>query len=69
MVFLTNAHTQTKPRYKELVTRYVSLRGGNLEKQSDTPLIWTEINGGPPVSIHVFTLTCLTSPVMFRAHR
>ena len=31
------------------------LKGWNL----DPPLIRTEINGGPPFLIHVFTLTCL----------
>ena len=44
------------------------LKGGNLESK-DRPLIRIEINGGPPILIHVFTLTCLLTPVMFRAHR
>ena len=44
------------------------LKGGNLESK-DPPLIKIEINGGPPILIHVFTLTCLLTPVMFRAHR
>ena len=33
----------------------------NLESK-DPPLIRTEINGGPPILIHVFTLTCLLTP-------
>ena len=44
------------------------LKSGNLESK-DPPLIRTEIIGGPPILIHVFTLTCLLTPVMFRAHR
>ena len=34
------------------------LKGG-IWKSKDPPLITTEINKGPPIFIHVFTLTCL----------
>ena len=54
MVFLTNGLTQTEHRNKELVIRYVSLKGWECGKNKDPHLIRTEINGGPLGLIHIF---------------
>ena len=59
MVFLNNGPTQTEHRNKELVIRYVSLKGWESEKNKDPPLIRTVINGGPLILIHISNLTCL----------
>ena len=56
MVFLTNAHTQTKHHIRILSQVMWVLTGGNLEKQG---FIWTEINGVSPILIRVSTLTWL----------
>ena len=58
MVFLTSAHTQLNTDIRNWSQDMRVLNGGNLESM-DPPLIRTEINGGPPILIHVFNLTCL----------
>ena len=53
MVFLTSAHTQLNTDIRNWSQDMRVLNGGNLESM-DPPLIRTEINGGPPILIHVF---------------
>ena len=59
MMFLINADTQPKHWCEELVIIDVwILKGGNSEKQ-ESSFDYDSINGGPPILIHVFTLTYL----------
>ena len=55
---ITRTVWQTVRRITKEILGVKGLKGGDLESK-DPPLIRTEINGGPSILIHVFTLTCL----------